>query len=165
MPAGSTYSTIATTTLGSAASSFTFNSIPSTYTDLILIANGRSTSGSTSGIFYTYNGSGGTAYSRTTLYGNGTSIAPDRTTNSAYIDIPWDGGGLSTVITQIQNYANTTNFKTALFRPSTGGTHVFGLTVGIWRNTSAITSITLVEAGGGTFATGSTFTLYGIAAA
>ena len=162
MAAGATYSPIATTTLGSAAASYTFSSIPSTYTDLILVANGRSTSGSTTGIKYTYNGSGGTAYSRTTLYGNGTSASSDRATSQGYIDIPWDGGAISTVITQIQNYSNSTTYKTALFRANTGGTHVFGAAVGLWQNTAAITSVTLLEASGGTFIAGSTFTLWGI---
>jgi hypothetical protein len=41
----STYTPIATQTLGSAASSVIFSSIPQGYTDLVLIENGKVTSG------------------------------------------------------------------------------------------------------------------------
>ena len=40
MAAGSTYTPIATTTLGSAGT-ITFSSIPSTYTDLVIVLNGN----------------------------------------------------------------------------------------------------------------------------
>jgi hypothetical protein len=39
-----TYTPIASITLGATATSVTFSSIPSTYTDLILVMNGSSTS-------------------------------------------------------------------------------------------------------------------------
>jgi hypothetical protein len=45
MPAGNTYEAIATQTLGSAAASVTFSSIPGTYTDLVLVVAGTLTTG------------------------------------------------------------------------------------------------------------------------
>ena len=50
-----TYTPIATTTLGSAQSSYTFSSISSAYTDLILIYNGTVTATGKDVRFY-YNG-------------------------------------------------------------------------------------------------------------
>ena len=47
MAAGNTYTPIATTTLGSAASSYTFSSIPGTYTDLVLVVSGKYSTGTT----------------------------------------------------------------------------------------------------------------------
>jgi hypothetical protein len=58
------------------------------------------------------------------------------------------------------NYSNTTTFKTMLNRsnvPSTGT----GATVGLWRNTAAISSLTITSESGN-LQSGSTFTLYGI---
>jgi hypothetical protein len=61
------------------------------------------------------------------------------------------------------NYSNTTTNKTVLGRSSAASGFVEAA-VGLWRNTSAITSITATT-GGQSYQTGSTFTLYGIKAA
>lgn len=68
----------------------------------------------------------------------------------------------------IQDYSNTTTFKSAIVRSNFGAlspntTTVVELTVSTWRNTAAITTLKLN--GAISFATGSTFTLYGIKAA
>ena len=63
----------------------------------------------------------------------------------------------------IQNYANTTTYKTMISRASDATQNAIAY-VGLWRSTSAINSITL-SVSAGTFAIGSTFTLYGIKAA
>jgi hypothetical protein len=162
----STYTTIATQTLGSAAATVTFSSIPSTYTDLVLIITPQSSSG-TASVDIQLNGDTGTNYSLTYLYGTGSSAASGRDSNTAI------AGGGSAVATanifltntvQIQNYSNTTTNKTLLMR--TGNTDGNVLTaVSIWRNTAAITSISLKLATAVNFTTGSTFTLYGIKAA
>jgi hypothetical protein len=60
----------------------------------------------------------------------------------------------------MNNYSNTTTFKTFLSRTNVASDRVEAL-VGLWRSTSAITSITLY-CGSNSFVTGSTFTLYGI---
>ena len=62
----------------------------------------------------------------------------------------------------IQNYSNATTYKTTLGRGANTPALTMA-TVGLWRNTSAITTITY-SVTANTFATGSTFTLYGIKA-
>jgi hypothetical protein len=61
------------------------------------------------------------------------------------------------------NYANTTTFKTHISRSNNSSNFVMA-TVGLWRSTAAITSITLLTNTADTFSVGSTFTLYGIKA-
>jgi hypothetical protein len=61
------------------------------------------------------------------------------------------------------NYSNTTTNKTALIRGNNAALFT-DATVGVWRSTAAITSITLAS-DGAAFDSGSTFNLYGIAAA
>ena len=67
MAAGSTYTPIATTTLGSAASSVTFSSISGSYTDLILITNPSSATTDQS-IYVQFNADTGTNYSMSQHY-------------------------------------------------------------------------------------------------
>jgi hypothetical protein len=171
MPAGSTYSTIATTTLGSAQATVTFSSF-SGYTDLILISSTKAAT-SDQNLALQFNGDTGSNYSITNLFGSGTVAGSSRLTsqtnmlldNYAYMTTAL----FKTTITHIQNYSNTTTFKTVLSRASNASSSpaagVDG-NVGLWRSTAAITSITLRgQQGTSNFATDSTFTLYGISAA
>ena len=162
-----TYTPIATTTLGSAASSITFSSIPATYTDLRLVFVGTATAADN--LFIRYNGDTGANYSRTFIYGNGTSTASNRNTSVTYI-IPAQLNGLSTTIPRfyqmdIFNYAGST-YKTSLSmgaEDSNGGSGDVASSVELWRSTSAINSILLFPANAGTtFKIGTTATLYGI---
>ena len=162
MAAGSTYTPIATTTLGSAANSFTFSSIPSTYTDLILVVDGEVSV--TAGCLFQFNGVGGTSYSFTYLYGTGSSAISGRGTSGSYIFATDLTTTRSTVIAQIQNYSNTTTYKTAIFRGGAAGFDT-AATVGLFASTSAISSIKVYADAARTFSIGSTFTLYGIKAA
>jgi hypothetical protein len=162
MPA--TYEPIATTTLGSAASSITFSSIPATYTDLVLVVTGLFTSsGGNSRI--RFNGDTGTNYSNTRLQGDGTSASSNRSTSQAFLRLDYDGNS-STVPnmtrTNIFSYAGSTN-KTCLIESSEdkNGSGSTVRTVGLWRDTSAITSIEVLMSSS-TFATGTIATLYGI---
>jgi hypothetical protein len=61
----------------------------------------------------------------------------------------------------LNNYSNSTTFKTALTK---FGLASIGLdnTVGLWRNTSAITQVTFTLESATNFASGCVFTLYGI---
>lgn len=163
MAAGSTYTPIATNTLSSTATSYTFSSIPSTYTDLILILNQKNTA-TTANVQLQYNSDTGTNYSWTNLYGLGTSYGSGRDSNSAYSIIGTSFTGFGNHTIQLQNYSNTTTYKTILSRSGQGDNNVT-VWANLWRSTSAINSIKIYLAGGNSFDVGSTFTLYGIAAA
>ena len=166
MPAGSTYTPIATTTLGSATNSVTFSSIPSTYTDLILIESFQFTStGSQSRMSF---GDTSTLYSVTTLRGDGSAANSARFTAQPVIaNTPGNTNATANIqvngIRHIMNYANTTTFKTVIQRYNDSSEQLTAV-VGLWRNTAAISTIVLASLSGN-YASGSTFTLYGIASA
>ena len=110
-------------------------------------------------------------YSSTRLYGDGSTTSSNRYTASNYLGL-WSASGspssFGTNILNIQNYSNSTTFKTTLARNDNAGA-VTQATVGLWRNTNAITSITIypepLSGPGQLWISGSTFTLYGIASA
>ena len=163
MAAGATYVPIATQTLGSATATITFSSIPATYTDLVLITN----IGSSTGYGLTLRVGNGTAdsgtnYSTTRLYGNGTAASSDRQTAQTGFPQGWNVAQNSIIISNIFNYANTTTYKTNITRISDTNQYVAEI-VGLWRNTAAVNVVSIVSST--SFPVGSTFTLYGIAAA
>jgi hypothetical protein len=161
MPA--TYEPIATNTLGSNAASVTFSSIPSTYTDLVLVLN-TITSTSSEYMTVTINSDTGSNYSRMNVSGNGTVVSSGRSSNETVWYIAVETYGTNSLkfnsITHFMNYSNTTTNKTFLSRASHTDLGTDAV-VGLWRNTSAINTIKVNS----NFATGSTFTLYGIKAA
>jgi hypothetical protein len=162
MAAGSTYTPIATTTLGSAQASYTFNSISGSYTDLVLVIAG--TLNSSSSVYIQCNSDTGSNYSRTYLQGNGTSATSGRDTSQTYAALGYlNSTAQGNCIFQFQNYSNATTYKTILCRAGAADDLTRAM-VGLWRSTSAITSI-LVAPVSGSFATDTTLTLYGILAA
>lgn len=162
-----TYEPIATTTLSATAATVTFNSITGTYTDLILIAQVKTSAAAQ--LCIKFNNTT-TPYSTRYLNGNGSAASSGSTTSGSYnymqlgyldySDTTFSYNGIA----HIMNYANTTTNKTVLHRGNNAGTGV-GATVGLWGNTSAITRIDLIPATASYFDIGSTFTLYGIKAA
>jgi hypothetical protein len=160
-----TYEPIATYTIPSATANYTFSSISGTYTDLVIVVTGNSTAAAD--LWMQVNGDTGSNYSTTQLSGTGSSALSQRSSNRANFNVNFNAYMSTTVaanyIIQLQNYSNTTTYKTMLARCNNANQAV-DATVGLWRNTAAITSVTLI-ANGSTFATGSTFTLYGIKAA
>ena len=163
-----TYTPIATQTLSSAASSVTFSSIPGTYKDLVLITQAK---GSTALNQLTRVGNGsvdtGSNYSITLIGADYVSPVSTRTSSATSMQLNYDTFIDSTFFTQIlqlQNYANTTTYKSVLARSNMNdGNYGIDAAVGLWRSTSAINIITF-STGGGSYAAGSTFTLYGIGA-
>ena len=162
-----TYEPIATTTLGSAAASITLSSIPATYTDLRLVIVARGTTADNCSI--QFNNDTGTNYSETGLQGNGSAAASWRRTNVAYIRLT-NAAGLPTAANtflmntyDIFNYAGST-YKTVLGVNSNdqNGSGDSGRLAGLWRSTSAITSIKIFTNFGADFTIGTTATLYGI---
>lgn len=166
-----TYEPIQTQVLASPTGTVTFSSIPQTYTDLILV-NMYATTVLNEDAIMRFNSDTGNNYSFTTLRGNGSSAVSSRTTNNSfiYLDVDSSGTTLNTGIqttTHLQNYSNATTYKTTLGRSGTLGGSYTGTTLlaGLWRNTTAITTISVIASGSTTFVTGSSFTLYGIKAA
>jgi hypothetical protein len=163
-----TYEPIATTTLGSAAASVTFSSISGSYTDLVLVCRViAATNAGGQNLLLQFNSDTGSNYSFTWMYGDGTSATSSRQSNQTSMgraDFYTTTRPTATII-QIQNYSNSTTYKTALWRngvtDSGAGTRA---NVGLWRSTSAIDSIT-IKTDTGNFGTDSMFTLYGIKAA
>lgn len=158
-----TYEPIATTTLGSATNSVTFSSISASYTDLVLIISGKNTANSTN--YYRFNSDSANNYSQTNLIGDGTSATSSRRSNNdaiIFADNVGTGTNIFSYILNLCNYSNTTTYKTTLHRDGTGAASTTA-NVGLWRSTSAITSISIT--GTNNFASGTTFTLYGILSA
>jgi hypothetical protein len=161
MPA--TYEPIATTTLGSNAT-ITFSSIPSGYTDLRLVVVGTTTNNIAGQV--RVNGDTGTNYSGTYIQGTGTVVQSSKYSSGSRIWLNPDNGTSTTVPTMhtldIFSYSGSTN-KSCLTTSSDdrNGSGYVVAQVALWRSTSTITSIT-IETNGGTFATGTTATLYGI---
>jgi hypothetical protein len=167
MPAGGTYSTIATFTATGNITDYTFSSIPGTFTDLVLTC--AVTCSSTQTMYMRVNGDTSTNYSWVFFNGNGSTVSGSNTGNNSAGFL----GGLSLVGMSptnpsvfnvfINNYANTNTFKTSVSRANGPGLEVES-NVSLWRSTSAITSLT-VRPSAGNWQSGSTFTLYGITAA
>jgi len=163
----STYTPIATTTLGSSQAGVTFSSI-SGYTDLKLVINVGTNVNAYP--FIQFNSDTGSNYSLTELLGNGSSASSSRGSSLSHIQTfnINTTTAIDTMVTwDVMNYANTLTYKTVLERASNAGNGTNAI-VGLWRNTAAITSIYVGCINSGvarTFNTGSTFTLYGIKAA
>lgn len=166
----STYTPIATTTLGSNTTTVTFSSISASYTDLFLVMVHKSTGAATAANGYIrFNSDSGSNYSKTQMLGVGAAQS-QRASNATQINWPFDETEWLMTRFNIMNYANSTTYKTIIMRQD-AGTYGTGAIVGLWRSTSAINAISLTASdnqGGGTadqFVAGSTFTLYGIASA
>ena len=164
--ATNTYTALRTTTLSSSASSVTLDLTGVTgYTDLVLVINGSNPTGDDSyGI--RFNGdTTNTNYSTTGLYGTGTVAGSFRSSNDTRLDAGRTSTTNSTSIINIQNYSNTTTYKTVLSRGNNAGGVVIAQ-AGLWRvSTPAISTITVSIYSGYTISAGTTFTVYGVAAA
>ena len=161
-----TYSLISSQTLSSATTTVTLSSIPATYTDLYLVIGASNTAGNDNYLVY-FNGDTATNYSATYMEGDGSTAYSSRW--SSRTNIPVARGASSTapdlITMNLLDYSNATTYKTAIARYSLGGTigARVSATVGLWRSTAAISSISIICTNG-TIAIGSTFKLYGIEA-
>ena len=150
---------LATTTLSSTATSVTFSSISGSYTDIILIINAKASSGDQ--VRINFNSDTATNYSSTYLFGSGSAAYSGRGSSMSAAYAGYISTEFQNVIAQINNYANSTTYKTFLSRANDSAVEV-ATYASLWRSTSAITTIGIKLDGTKTFASGSTFTLYGI---
>jgi hypothetical protein len=166
-----TYEPIATTTLSSAAASITLSSIPATYTDLRLVMVARcDLAGNTVSITgLRFNGDSSANYSHTWINGDGGTADSLSVTNSESPRVgripaataTSDVFGLITV--DVFSYL-TAVYKTFLSTTSSdlNGSGNVIRNVALWRSTSAITSLTIIDRNSANFVAGTTATLYGI---
>jgi hypothetical protein len=154
-----TYVALDTVTV-SASSSVSFTSIPSTYTDLVIVIDGTSTTGAE--MFVRFNSDSGSNYSFLQFYSDGSSVGRDIRNNQTEGRIGSIRTAQNSVICNIFNYANTTTFKTSTSRDGTG-TVITNTFTNLWLSTSAINAIQIFPPTG-QFNGGMVFTIYGIKA-
>ena len=152
-----TYTALANITLGTAASSITFSSIPATYRDLVLVVNG--TESANQYIAVRYNSDTGSNYSYVRMTDGPASASGTETFGRLGVGNPMDR---FLVIAQIMDYSATDKHKTWLSRSNIPANFV-GAIAGRWANTAAITSVNVLTTTADTYAIGTTFALYGIA--
>ena len=165
------YESIQTTTVGSGGSaSVSFTSIPATYTHLQVRGIVRATYNlSNTSMRLTFNSDTGTNYSSHDLTGVNSSINAGNETSVAYIPFArgaYDGltsGIFTSFVVDILDYANTNKNKTTrtLTGYTSNGEGQISFRSGLWRSTSAITSINMFS-NVGDLMQYSSFALYGI---
>lgn len=156
-----TYTALATTTLSSAVGSVTFSSIPASYRDLVLIASGATTTSDTV-VLTRFNNDATDHYSYVQMYGEA-SAGSDTNTLEHIFTIFGGTGSVGNVIFNIMDYSATDKHKTVLTRENNLGISWTGARATRWPSTTAVNEIDLVPRSGN-FASGSTFSLYGIEA-
>lgn len=164
---------IYTQTVGSGGvATVTFNSIPQTFTDLMLQSSVRTAASSAIGFYnLTFNGITTASYSLTTCYGNGSAAFSNRSSSQTSLFAAIASGSTTTSNTfgsstnYISNYASS-NYKSIIIDSvsennliSAGATEQL-LEAGLFSNTAAITSISIVA--DSSFVQYSNFTLYGV---
>lgn len=161
-----TYEAITTFTATGSESTVTFNSIPQTYTDLVLVTNSRPNPAK-----IRFNNDTGNNYDEEFFASNESGYVANQSLNDNYIYGYYYGPAQSSLevgmsIFNIANYTSSTYYKTVVTRGA-GTTVTQGsntLNGQVWKNTAAITRIDISNSGGA-FSAGCVFTLYGILAA
>ena len=161
---------IYTQTASGSAASITFNNIPQTFTDIKLVISGRGEQAQVyQQTYFRLNGDSGTNYSATSIQGTGSSVASYRESSQTRGSLGLLNGATATasvfgsVELYLPNYTNS-NFKSYIVDIVTENSATLAyqqLDCGLWRNTSAVTSLQ-VNTFGANLTSGSTFTLYGI---
>lgn len=165
------FESIATYTSTGSAGDIEFTSIPGTYKHLQLRGILRTNdTGSFNNQALRFNGDTASNYALHRLRGDGTSTAANAASSIGSINdfMRAIGSGIasnifSTAIVDILDYADTNKYKTirVLNGQDANGSGEVILVSGLWRSTSAITSLKITVSGG-TAISGSTFALYGI---
>jgi hypothetical protein len=162
------YESIATVTLGSAQSTISFSSIPSTFKHLQIRGIVRDAGGNGEYKIELNSDTTATNYYGHVLYGDGSGVYASGGNNNTVAPIPYSGLTASVFganVMDILDYSDTNKYKTlrTLNGYDTNTTTGFiGLYSKLWKNTAAVNAITLRVVGGTNFAQYSSFALYGI---
>jgi hypothetical protein len=160
---GGNFTLITDTLLAVDTANFDFTSIPGTYTHLFIVTLTRSDNGGGSFdfILMRFNNDSGTNYDYANSAGSstGASSAQMGVTTGATAT----SGAPGTLNIMIPNYTGTTFWKQADgFGGDARGVTNSGLSAGTWKNTAAITRITIFPSSGTHWVAGSRATLYGL---
>lgn len=169
MPAGNTFTPLASTTLAnSTTNSYTFSSISQAYNELYVVCTGYTTTGGENSLGFQFNGDTGTNYGFVGFEGVGSTAQGFGSTSTLGQSSGQFGlitsAGVSTSIGRIIGYSTSGIYKGIMGQ---GGmsSRVREYTVH-WNNTAAINSVTvLITPNAGNWVAGATLSLYGIARA
>jgi len=156
-----TYTPLANLTLSGTAASVTFSSISQAYRDLVLVFYGNATTFQDFNI--RINGDTGANYSQMFMRGNGGATASNGTQSTTIMQCTvssmLQSANKVQYLVNIMDYSATDKHKAMLVEGTNAnvGTETMS---GRWASTAAITNISIIAS----FAAGSTFALYGIAA-
>lgn len=168
---GPAYEQIATVILGSPSASITFSSIPTTYKHLQLRGSfNANTSNASTGLGIQFNGSSSAEYNAHWLQANGSSVSSSfnglDVAMRFSINAPGNGASsiYSSMVFDILDYTSTTKNKTirGMGGVAFSSNNQIVLGSGIWVNTAAINSITLLLNSGIQMFTSTRVSLYGI---
>jgi hypothetical protein len=165
---GGAFESIATVTLGSGgAGNVEFTSIPGTFQHLQLRIMARITSGTNTFFDGQFNGDTASNYTWHDIQGNGSAASTGAAANrsafvAGYVSLATDEF-VGAVIIDILDYGSTSKNKTvrAFGGHDKNGTGIVTVQSGLWRSTSAVTSLKLTNPSG-TIGQHSTFALYGV---
>jgi hypothetical protein len=161
-----TMTLIETKTLGTAAASIEFTSIPQDGTDLVVLCSVRVDVDSIA-LNIRFNGDTGSNFTMRILRGNGSSALSETSTSSA-LDSSGSNNSSATANTfsngtlYIPNYTGSTAKSVSMDSVTeNNATQAFQtIHAGIWTGTAAITSILFGRFAGGNLVAGSTISLY-----
>lgn len=167
----SAYDSIATTTVSTSVSSITFSSIPATYTHLQLRWLARSDRAAAQDfVDIRFNSDTGANYAAHLLYGDGSTASSAAYVSNTSVGVIFMPGSTATAsvfgvgVMDILDYTNTNKYTTTriLGGADINGTGRSVLGSGVWMNTAAVTSLTIITDNASTFTQYSKFALYGI---
>lgn len=159
-----TYNVISTQTVSGTPTFVVFNSIPATFTDLVIVGTARyQSSGDDGGL--RFNGDSSVNYRWQQLTSAGSTPVAN-TDNPSYVRVinNMDPDKDCAFEINIFNYANTSYMKPVVSRWGVKQSNIayWGSFGGAWFGTAAINSITIMKPNGGNWASDSVFTLIGI---
>lgn len=163
-----TYTALATLTLTGSDASITFSSIPATYRDLVLVIGSAKSASGNPAVVARFNSDSGTNYPYVRMTGNGSgSGASASITTDTFLNLAAAFGinttENATILVQIMDYSATDKHRPVLVRSNLAGAGVEAI-AGRWANSAnAINQIEIFNTSSISFATGTTFNLFGIA--
>lgn len=164
--ATNSYESIATVTVGAGgSSSISFSSIPSTFKHL-QIRGFTLSSSPNNNIIVRLNSDSGSNYSYHALNGTGSIAESYGGTSTTFMSAGYTGASSngSVFVTDVLEYGNTNIYKTirSLGGIDQNGSGYINLHSGNWRNTAAVSTITITHGAAVNFNQYSSFALYGI---